>query len=111
MHVHQMDVVLAYTQGDLHDEIYLEQPEGFEINTNQYKVCLLKKPLYGLKQAGREWYVKIDGFLQSIDMRKTEVDPCVYVSTSGKDSVIIVIYVDDMLIASKNLEVLCKIKV
>lgn len=53
MHVHQMDVVTAYIQGDLHEEIYTEQPDYFK-NQNENDVCLLQKPQYGLKQAGRE---------------------------------------------------------
>lgn len=50
MHVHQMDVVTAYIQGDLSDEIYMEQPEGFEVQGSKDTVCLLKRPLYGLNK-------------------------------------------------------------
>ena len=56
MQVHQMDVKTAYLQGTLDDEIYMTQPEMF-VDTNQPgKVCKLNRPLYGLKQAGRQWY-------------------------------------------------------
>jgi len=54
MHVHQMDVISAYIQGNLNEEVYIDQPELFVRKDNEDKVCLLKKPLYGLKQAGRE---------------------------------------------------------
>ncbi|CAK9829680.1 Copia protein [Anthophora retusa] len=61
MHIHQMDVISAYVQGELHDEIYMEQPEMFSKGEN--KVCKLLKPLYGLKQSGREWYRKLDRYI------------------------------------------------
>ena len=61
--VHHMDVKLAFLHGDLHDEIYMKQPEGYI--TDSYLVCKLKKSLYGLKQAPREWYSKMDAFLLS----------------------------------------------
>lgn len=110
MHVHQMDVVTAYIQGDLSDEIYMEQPEPFEVQGQEDKVCLLKRPLYGLKQASRCWYAKLDTYLKSINMINNDVDSCVYVSTNENDRVIVVVYVDDILIASKSIHRLHKLK-
>lgn len=110
MYVHQMDVVTAYAQGDLLDEIYMEQPEAFEVQGQKDKVCLLKRSLYGLKQAGRCWYDKLDTYLKSINMINNEVDPCVYVNNNKDDKVIVIIYVDDLLIASKNICELQKVK-
>ena len=60
--VHQMDVKSAFLHGDLHEEIYMEQPPGF-IHNNSSLVCRLKKSLYGLKQAPRAWYAKMDSLL------------------------------------------------
>lgn len=97
MHVHQMDVVTAYIQGDLPDEIYMEQPETFEIQGQEDKVCLLCRPLYGLKQAGRCWYAKLDAYLKSINMINSDTDPCVYVSINENNRVIVVVYVNDIL--------------
>lgn len=57
MKVHQMDVTTAFLQGDLEEEIYMEQPEGF--NDGSRLVCRLNKALYGLKQAGRQWNKKL----------------------------------------------------
>lgn len=110
MHVHQMDVVTAYIQGNLPDEIYIEQPEAFKVQGQEDKVCLLKRALYGLKQAGRCWYEKLDNYLKGINMTNSNVDPCVYVSTNENNRVIIIIYVDDLLIASKSLHKLQKLK-
>ena len=53
LEIHQMDVVTAFLAGDLEEEIYMEQPEGFEVETDEDLVCLLRKGLYGLKQASR----------------------------------------------------------
>ena len=60
--VHQMDVKSAFLHGDLHEEIYMEQPPGF-IQNDSSLVCHLRKSLYGLKQAPRAWYAKMDRFL------------------------------------------------
>lgn len=102
MYVHQMDVIAAYIQGDLSEEIYMEQPKLFSRNEN--KVCLLNKPLYGLKQAGRQWYKRIDDCLQNMNFKRTETDPCVYVNSNGKSKMIIIIYVDDLILASTTLQ-------
>lgn len=85
----KMDVVTAYIQSDLPDEIYMDQPEGFEGQGQEDKVCLLKRPLYGLKQAGRCWYENLDTYLKAINMMNSDVDPCVYVSTK-KNKVIVI---------------------
>ena len=58
-----MDVKSAFLHGDIHEEIYMKQPKGYI--TNPYLVCKLKKSLYGLKHAPREWYSKMDAFLLS----------------------------------------------
>ena len=63
--VHHMDVKCAFLNGDLTEEIYMQQPQGFA--TNPSLVCTLKKPLYGLKQAPAAWYAKIDSFLLSLN--------------------------------------------
>lgn len=104
MHVHHMDVIAAYVQGDLSTTIYMNQPEGFLIKGQEDKVCSLKRPLYGLKQSGREWYKKLDSYLLSIGMKKTEAHPCVYADTEEKSDLIIIIYVDDLLIGSRDIQ-------
>ena len=63
--VHHMDVKCAFLNGDLTEEIYMQQPQGF--STNPSLVCRLRKSLYGLKQAPRAWYAKIDSFLLSLN--------------------------------------------
>lgn len=110
MHVHQMDVVSAYLEGELSEEIYMEQPEMYIQRGKESRVCKLTKPLYGLKQSGREWYKKFDKFITENGGRRTSADPCVYVFDEDDDRVIVIIYVDDLLIASKKIEKLEHIK-
>jgi len=62
--VYQMDVKYAFINGDLKEEFYIEQPEGFILGNNEKLVCKLKKALYGLKQVPRAWYYRIDKYLQ-----------------------------------------------
>lgn len=100
MNIDQMDAVTAFLQGDLSEEIYMEQPGGFGDGSN--RVCKLKKAIYGLKQSGREWNKKLERTLKSFGLRKSLVEPCVYF-TNDLD-VILAIYVDDILIFWKNAE-------
>lgn len=110
MHVHQMDVVSAYTQGELSDEIYMEQPEMYLQKNEESKVCKLVKPLYGLKQSGREWYKTFDKYVTNNGGKRNMADPCLYVFNEGDDRVIMLIYVDDLILASKRVEKLESIK-
>lgn len=112
MYVHQMDVISAYTQGELSDEIYMVQPEMYVVKkkSEESKVCKLIKPLYGLKQSGREWYKTFSKYVISIGGKRTMADPCLYVFDEGDDRVIVLIYVDDLILASKKLKRLELIK-
>ena len=61
--IHQMDVKKSFLKGVLEEEVYIEQPQGFEVHGRESHVCKLKKALYGLKQAPRDWYSRIDAYL------------------------------------------------
>lgn len=109
-HVHQMDVVTAYVQGDLSSEIYMKQPFMYKVPEVENKVCKLLRPLYGLKQSGREWHQKLRTCLNSIGLQHSETEPCVFVGKIHDETVIVVVYVDDLLIASRNLKALKTVK-
>ena len=103
MELVQMDVRTAFLHGDLHEEIYMQQPEGFEKKGKELLVCKLEKSLYGLKQAPREWYHKFHAFMMSQGYRRSEIDHYLYTKRANDGNLmILIVYVDDMLIASKN---------
>ncbi|GJW11034.1 zinc finger, CCHC-type containing protein [Tanacetum coccineum] len=97
--IHQMDVKTTFLNGDLDEEVYMKQPEGFIMPGNEHKVCKLVKSLYGLKQAPKQWHQKFDEVVLSSGFLLNQSDKCVYskFDSSGK-GVIICLYVDDMLI-------------
>ena len=74
--VHHMDVKCDFLNGDITEDIYIHQPQGFV--SNPYFVCKLKKSLYGLKQAPRACYAKIDGFLLSRNFVQCKSDQNLY---------------------------------
>eukprot|EP00253_Pinus_taeda_P008546 PITA_08546 len=99
--VHQMDVKSAFLHGDLHEEIYMEQPIGF-IQTDSSFVCRLKKSLYGLKQAPRAWYAKMDSFLLESGFSRCYSDNTVYTKKVGNSLIILVFYVDDLILTGSD---------
>ena len=104
--VHQMDVKTAFLNGDLEEEIYMEQPEGFVSPGQAGKVCRLVKSLYGLKQAPMKWHKKFDHVVFANGFKANECDSCVYYKEYYRDNedgyVMITLYVDDLLIAGSN---------
>ena len=102
LEVHQMDVKTAYLNGDLDEEMYMAQPEGFVQAGQENKVCKLRRAIYGLKQAGRAWYQKIDSCFGSLGRKRTHSDSCVYQQRKDGIVVIVAIYVDDLLILLNN---------
>jgi hypothetical protein len=103
LEIEQMDVKTAFLHGDLEEEIYMEQPEGFKVKGKEDYVCRLKKSLYGLKQAPRQWYKKFESVMEEQGYRKTTSDHCVFVQKfPDEDFIILLLYVDDMLIVGMN---------
>ncbi|KAI5347656.1 hypothetical protein L3X38_000543 [Prunus dulcis] len=110
LHLHQMDVKTAFLNGDLEEEIYMMQPEGFIQEKEKSLVCKLCKSIYGLKQASRQWYLKFNKVVKAYGFTENALDECVYMKTSGRHFIILVLYVDDILLACTNLTLLhdCK---
>jgi hypothetical protein len=107
--LHQMDVKTAFLNGEVEQEVYVEQPDGFVVRSKESHVCKLKKALYGLKQAPRVWYDRIDGFLQSLGFSKSIVDPNLYFRVVENQPIILVLYVDDVFLTrEEKLIVWCK---
>ena len=95
-----MDVKSAFLNGHLHEEVYVEQPKGFEDPKLPNHVFRLKKALYGLKQAPRAWYDKLTQFLINHDFQMGSVDKTLLVKHSNNDILIVQIYVDDIIYGS-----------
>nr|AAS01934.1 putative Integrase core domain containing protein [Oryza sativa Japonica Group] len=108
--VHQMDVKTAFLNGELDEEIYMDQPDGFVVEGQEGKVCKLLKSLYGLKQAPKQWHEKFDKTFTSAGFAVNEADKCVYYRHGGGEGVILCLYVDDILIFGTNLEVINEVK-
>jgi len=93
--IYQMDVKTVFLNGTIDEEVYTEQPLGFEVKNRKAYVCRLKKALYGLKQAPRAWYARMDAYLQRIGFTKSYVDSNLYIKVENNKPVIILLYVDD----------------
>ena len=111
LEIHQMDVRTAFLNGELEEDIYMEQPEGFVAPGSEAQlVYKLHRSLYGLKQAGRAWYKKIDSALSELGLKRTHSDNCVYVLHEASTIVYILLYVDDLLLISNDIGRLKSIK-
>lgn len=99
--VHQMDVKCAFLNGLLNEEIYMQQPDGFQKGTS--KVCKLNRSLYGLKQASRMWNERFNEFIVKLGFKRCLSDQCLYIKNEKGDVCYILLYVDDLLIISNDL--------
>ncbi|GJS51020.1 retrovirus-related pol polyprotein from transposon TNT 1-94 [Tanacetum coccineum] len=89
MVVYQMDVKTVFLNGNLREEVYISQPDGFVDTDNPNHLYKLKKTLYGLKQAPRVWYDMLSSFLLSQDFSKGLVDPTLFIHREGKELLLI----------------------
>jgi hypothetical protein len=97
-----MDVKSAFLNGDLEEEVYIEQPEGFILGNDEKLVCRLKKALYGLKQAPRAWYSRLEKYLRQQGFSKGSADSNLYTKTENDKLLIVVVYVDDIIFGSNE---------
>jgi hypothetical protein len=102
-YVHQMDVTTAFLNGVLNEEIYITQRLGFINPDTASKVCRLHKSLYGLKQAPRVWYELFDTYLLSHGFSKCVSDTNVYIKSSDTNFILLGLYIDDLILISKDL--------
>nr|GEX98843.1 hypothetical protein [Tanacetum cinerariifolium] len=104
MVVYQMDVKTTFLNGNLREEVYVSQPDGFVDQDNPNHVYKLKKALYGLKQVLRAWYDMLSSFLLSHDFFKGSLDPTLFIRRNGNDLLLVQIYVDNIIFAASTLE-------
>ena len=110
MEIHHMDVKTTFLNGELDEEIYMKQPEGFVVQGQENKVCKLVKSLYGLKQAPKQWHEKFDHTMLSLGFKINECDKCVYIKKYTNSCVFVCLYVDDMIIMGTSKDVIMSTK-
>jgi len=110
LELHHMDVSSAFLNGDLQEDIYMVQPEGFVEPGKEHLVCHLKKSLYGLKQSPRQWYQKLHGTFSDLGFKRCPSDNSIWVWAKDKVKVIIPVYVDDLTLACNDLTALNELK-
>ncbi len=110
--VHQMDVKTAYLNAPIDCDIYIEQPKGYEVTSknNEKLFCKLNRSLYGLKQSGRNWNCSLSKELVKSGFKQSLTDPCIFSKHDGRDIVILLIWVDDMILASSSASMLEDVK-
>jgi hypothetical protein len=106
--IHQMDVKTTFLNGIIEEEVYIEQPQGFEVSGKESHVCRLKKALYGLKQAQEHGIPRSMDILQSMGFTKSEADSNLYYIFVQIDLLILVLYVDDLFLTVEKLIAGCK---
>ena len=110
LELHQMDVKTAFLNGDLEKNVYMAQPKGFVVEGKERMGCLLKKPIYGLKQALRQWYLKFDSTIRKFGFQENVEDNCVYAKFKNGKYIFLILYVDDILLASSDVNLLVETK-
>ncbi|KAL9265744.1 Retrovirus-related Pol polyprotein from transposon RE2-like protein, partial [Drosera capensis] len=100
--VHHMDVKSAFLNGELEEEVYVTQPEGFEVQGQKHLVYRLSKALYGLRQAPRAWNTQLDKSLKELGFTRCSQEQAVYTRGEGDAALIVGVYVDDLIVTGGN---------
>ncbi|XP_019161170.1 PREDICTED: uncharacterized protein LOC109157786 [Ipomoea nil] len=108
-HVHKLDIDNAFLHGDLDEEVYMVLPPGFQ-GEKPNQVCKLLRSLYDLKQASRQWNAKLTATLLRDGFKQAAVDPSLFTKGIGRDYIALLIYIDDILVASSELTNIQQIK-
>lgn len=108
--VHHLDVKTAFLNGEISEEVYVTQPEGFVRKGQEKKVYRLLKALYGLRQAPRAWYSKLNKCLEGLGFSRCPYEHGVYVKRDGEKVLIVGVYVDDLLVTGSNISLIKNFK-
>ena len=104
----QMDVKNAFLNGDLSKEVYMQPPPGLSIESN--KVCHLRHALYGLKQVPRAWFAKFSSIISRLGYMASHYDSALFLCRTDKGTILLLLYVDDMIITSDDLSGIQELK-
>ncbi|CAL1360108.1 unnamed protein product [Linum trigynum] len=107
--LHQLDVNNAFLHGDLEEEVYMRVPQGFA-RPGDDRVCRLRKSLYGLKQASRNWYTKFTNALVGFGFTMSKADPSLFTFCHGDIFLVALIYVDDIILGGTSLPTIQRVK-
>ena len=103
LELHQMDVKTAFLNGDLDEK-------GFVVKEKERMGCRLKESIYGLKQASRQWYLKFDETIRKFGFKENVEDNCIYAKFKNAKYIFLILYVDDILLASSDVNLLLETK-
>ena len=106
----QMDVMTAFLNGNLLEDVYMTHPEGFGDPKEAGKVCKLQRSIIGLKQASRSWNLHFDETVRQFGFIKNEDEACVYKKVSGSTVSFLVLYVDNILLIENDIPTLTHVK-
>lgn len=102
--MHHLDVKMAFLNGEISEEVFVTRPEGFVKRGKEHLVYKLLKALYGLRQAPRAWYSKLNKSLEDLGFIRCPYEQAVYTKITGSDVLIVAaVYVDDILVTGTNL--------
>ena len=102
--VHHLDVKSAFLHGELKEDVYVSQPDGFVKKGKENLVYKLKKALYGLKQAPRAWNIRLNNILKETGFIRCPQEQAVYKRTSRQSTIIIGVYVDDIIVTGSYIK-------
>jgi hypothetical protein len=106
LELYQMDVKTTFLNGDLLENVYMAQPKVFAIKGKEHMGCHLRESIHGLKQASRQWYLKFDEIIRSFGFKENKEDNCIYAKFRSKKFIFLILYVDDILLASSDVSLL-----
>ncbi|GIM15146.1 hypothetical protein Vretimale_17958, partial [Volvox reticuliferus] len=109
MPIHQLDVSTAFLNGELEEELWMQQPPGYE-SKDPNQACRLKRSIYGLKQAPRCWYVKLVAALDKLGFKPSQADPALFIKKDENGIVYLLVHVDDIVTTSDDVELIKKVK-
>lgn len=109
MIMHQLDIETAFLNGSLDEELYVRQPKGYE-RGNKNQVLRLRRAVYGLKQAARQWFLELVKLMDTMGMRQSLADPCLFMKDVDGKRLYLLIYVDDLLLLAEIQEHIDRMK-
>ena len=106
LEIHQINIKTTFLNGELQEEIYMDQSKGFITLRQEKNVCKVVKSLYGLKQVPKQWHEKFDNIMMSNDSKINKCDKCIYAKSTPNGYVIVCLYMNDMLIFGNNNDII-----